>query len=283
MKRTQVSRIAARPPHHSVLAHVERITAVGVALSAAELLTRHRLFREDGILSWDAARTRHRWMSGRLERLWSPVYSHGGVRVLLVSRAAAAAALVAPTSSPVLRRVAAQYAALSGYVLALRTPYGSDGAESLSTLTMAAAALGRSVPGGAGPALGFLAAQSVLSYAVAGLAKILSPMWMDGTAIRDVFRTRMFGERRAFALVRGRPRLCLVMGRAVAVVEVLAPLVLLLPRHRRGLPLAMLGLFHLGTAAVMGLNRFPWAFIGTYPAVMAVGGLGTHLGRRSRA
>lgn len=248
---------------------IERVTAVGVVVSAAELL-RSRVHDDDGILSWDVARTRHRWMGGRLEPVLRRAFGATGVRALLLGRIVAAAVLVSPVRSPGVRMACDAYLAASGYALTLRSPYGGDGAESVTTLTTTTVAIARGCAAAERPAIAFLAAQAMLSYAVAGVSKLASPMWMDGTAIRDVLRTRIFGDERLFALVRRSPMLCLVAGRAVALAELLAPLILLLDPSRRRVALAGMAAAHLGVAVVMGLNRFPWAFVGTYPAVMAV-------------
>lgn len=261
---------APRAPS-TVLRDVERLGAVGAGVSALELLVQRGIHDSDGLLSWRAGRTRHRWMTGRAAPALDRIFGSRGVRLLLLGRVVAAATLVLPVPNRLAAAAADGYLAGTGHLLALRSPYGSDGAESLTTLAMTTAALGRSAPSAQGPAVAFLGAQSMLSYLIAGLAKLASPTWMDGTAIRDVFRTRIFGERRLFAFVRDRPRLRLLIGRSVAIGETVVPLALLLrPRHRR-IVLTLLTLFHAGTAVVMGLNRFPWAFMATYPAVQSIG------------
>lgn len=250
------------------LTRAERIIAAGVVVSSLELLTRSRMYQDDGILSWSVAKTRNRWKTGKLQAVWELLFQCTGMRVILSARVTAACALASPTRSLTIRRLAGAYLAASGYMIALRAPYGGDGAEQMSILAMASIAAARIMPGGTRPALVFIASQSLLSYAVAGVAKIMSPMWMEGTAVRDVFRTRMFGAKSVFEMLKDRPRLCLLLSRSTAILELLAPLMLVLPKSAQQAYLVGLGLFHVGTAGVMGLNRFPLAFVGTYPTIL---------------
>ena len=63
--------------------------------------------------------------------------------------------------------------------------------------------------------------------------------------------------------------LYIILGWAVIVFEVSFPLVLLTPLSIAIGILAIGVMFHLGSAAVMGLNSFVWPFPATYACVLA--------------
>jgi len=252
------------------LRRVEQLTALGAAVSSLEYLASMRNFDRGQMLDWRIARTRYRWMSGRTGKALDLVFDKTGMRVLFGLRVLAAGALLAPGASPRVRTTATAFLAGTNFAVAARSPYGSDGSETVLTVSLSALALNR-VFGDDVRAreacLWFIALQSSFSYGIAGAAKAVSPVWRDGTAIRDIFRTRIFGQRQVFALVKDRPRLARALGLVTIVGETAFPLVLLTRPRTSRIILGVGGSFHIGNAFVMGLNRFVWAFLGTYPAV----------------
>jgi hypothetical protein len=168
------------------------------------------------------------------------------------------------------RNAATTFLAATNYAVAARSPYGSDGSEAVLSISLTSLALTRLFgddPKAREACLWFIALQSALSYGIAGVAKAISPVWRDGTGVRDIFRTHVFGHPRVFALLKDRPRLTRALGIATITGETLFPLVLVAPKRVAQALLAIGGGFHVGNAFVMGLNRFVWAFLGTYPAI----------------
>lgn len=250
---------------------MERITAVGTALSALESLSRPDMLRKDGLFAWDVARTRSAGWSRQPWRTLLGVFDYPAVTGIHAGRLAAAAALLAGTGSR--RRRAACVAGLAGttWALGLRTNYGADGSDHMAILTYVASTVEKAFgddPRVREAALWFVAGEACLSYTTAGLAKLASPVWRNGQAMTGIFRTRTYGHEWSARMLRQHPALAVAGGWAVIVAESLFPLVLVLPAEYAW-PLLLLGLaFHLGNAHFMGLNRFVWAFSGTYPAVV---------------
>src|SRR5208337_1533905 len=113
----------------------------------------------------------------------------------------------------------------------------------------------------------FVAAQSGLSYIIAGTSKLSSTAWRDGTALTGIFSTDIYGCQPIYKLLVRHPAIsrfaawsfeCSFVG-----------LCLLGPRCAV-LAIALGVLFHLGTAVSMGLNTFLASFIAAYPAVWFV-------------
>jgi hypothetical protein len=266
-----------RPTQRRALRRVEVMTALGAAVSSLEYLAARRDFAPGGLLSWQTARARYRWMSGRnsrngrREKVLAAVFDRPGIEALFAVRVLAAAALIAPGTPRSVRRTAATtFLAATNYAVAARSPYGSDGSEAVLSISLTTLALGRLVGDDAKvreACLWFIALQSVFSYGIAGAAKAISPVWRDGTGVRDIFRTHAFGQKHVFEVLRDRPRLARLLGVTTIAGEMLFPLVLVAPRRAAQALLAVGGGFHVGNAFVMGLNRFVWAFIGTYPAI----------------
>lgn len=262
-----------RPTQSRALRRVELMTALGAAVSSLEYLAARRDFAPGGLLSWQTARARYRWMNkgkGRREKVLAAVFDRPGIEVLFGARVLAAAALMAPGTPRHVRTAATTFLAATNYAVAARSPYGSDGSEAVLSISLTTLALGRLVgddPKVREACLWFIALQSVFSYGIAGAAKAISPVWRDGTGVRDIFRTHAFGQKHVFEVLRDRPRLARLLGATTIAGEILFPLVLVAPRRAAQALLAVGGGFHVGNAFVMGLNRFVWAFIGTYPAV----------------
>ncbi len=127
-------------------------------------------------------------------------------------------------------------------------------------------------------ALGYIALQAVLSYAVAGWVKLREPAWRNGSAlpmflslpqhavpawVGRLFSNRSVARLAGWGVIAGELGLAMV-----------TTLLAVWPgRHPDGLAAAGLGLlalgmlFHLANAWVLGLNRFFWAWLATYPAI----------------
>ena len=255
-----------------VFDRMERITAVGTALSALESLSRPDLLRSAGLFSWDVARTRSpSWGHGPLGAVMR-VFDYPAVTGIHAGRLAAASTLLAGSSR---RRRALCLAGLAGstWALGIRSNYSADGSDHMAILTYIAGVVEKAFGDDERvreACLWFVAAEACLSYTTAGLAKLASPVWRNGQAMTGIFRTRTYGHEWSAAMLRRYPMLARVGGWSVIAAESLFPLVLVLPAEYAW-PLLVLGLvFHVGNAHLMGLNRFVWAFSGTYPAVVRV-------------
>jgi hypothetical protein len=117
--------------------------------------------------------------------------------------------------------------------------------------------------------LGWIAAQSVLSYFLAGVAKLRNTNWRTGVALQTLLRSdgpyTLFSPARSLG---NSAAMCAAASWAVILFEVAFPVVLFLPWEGK---LAMLSaglVFHIANAAMLGLNRFIWAWAATYPAVL---------------
>jgi hypothetical protein len=249
---------------------VERLGAVGVVLSSAELLAVRTQLTSAGMLNYEIPQTRARWLLVGPGALLAPVFQYPGILGLLLLRLGAAVVLVTGTASTGIEVLLVGVIALTSIALSLRTPFGNDGADQMTMLIFSSLflALVAGTEAAAVACLWFLAAQTCLSYLTAGAAKATAVGWRNGDAIRGIFRTTVYGHPLIGRLVLRHQWMARLAGWSVVLTECLFVLALIAPQ-----PLVFLFLigglsFHLASAAFMGLNTFLWSFAGTYPAIL---------------
>jgi hypothetical protein len=240
-----------------------RLAAVGFTLSGLEqLVVRNRAFGPTGPFSEAMARVYGRGV-GRNRMLNSAFYtaqfSNVGVGVLLVTLGTGSIVSGAALASAVIGNV----------IVRLRRITASDGAEQMTILIFLAALLGTLYPTPHTVAIvaTFIAAQTLLCYLSAGLAKSASHTWREGKAVTIILGSQAHGHRRLARALTGRPPLGHLLAWSVMTLELSFILVCVTPQPIvLGILIAGLG-FHLGCAMLMGLNSFVWAFPATYACV----------------
>jgi hypothetical protein len=116
--------------------------------------------------------------------------------------------------------------------------------------------------------LAYIAAQLMLSYFLAGLAKLRAPRWRRGQALPRLLRAHQYAVPGALQRVLAPRRRALAASWLVMLFEGAFPGALWLgPRGCAGV-LACGAIFHLLNAAGLGLNRFFWAWLAAYPALL---------------
>jgi hypothetical protein len=150
---------------------------------------------------------------------------------------------------------------------------GSDAMTLLVLLALGTAALFPRSQLAAHAALLYIALQAALSYLVAGAIKLRQSAWREGRALRELFALPQYAVPRAAQALAARPALGRVGTWSVLLFECSFPLALLGPQLCAPL-LALALLFHCANAALLGLNRFLWAWAAAYPALYYVSQLG---------
>jgi hypothetical protein len=253
------------------LRETEILISAGIILSSLEAICRPEDVEDGGLLSWRIGRTRSkRMVRGRSAKVFDLLFTPPGIQVLTVARLTAATMLALPGTSRQIKAACSVFLAASNVLLQLRTNYGADGSDHVNIVVCAALAASKFFPNdekARTACTAFIAGQSVISYFAAGLAKVISPYWRDGSGMQGIFRTKTYGQKHVGELLRDYPLLAKAAGWGVWAGELAFPLVLVAPKP---IALGLLGTgvsFHAGNAAFMGLNRFLWAFSATYPAV----------------
>lgn len=245
------------------------LLGIWVLLTTLEWFSASDLFLPGHLLGWGVLRLRSRSYG----RAWvGALMSPGAVRYVLGFRAAAGIGLiVSPTPFAVLVGLGVVFA--TSCLLTLRACMGFDGSDQMGSILTAGLFL---VCSGqllhdwtvaiAGVVL--ISVQCSLSYFVAGVAKLVSPAWRRGDAMRMVMSAQTYGNRAVADLLSARPRMGLALCWGVMTAEVVFPLAGMGPPRLALVGLSVFAAFHAANAATMGLNAFLWAFFAAYPSVL---------------
>jgi hypothetical protein len=170
---------------------------------------------------------------------------------------------------------AAVLAALLATSLALLARYRGPfqgGADRLAVLLQCGLLAARLA--GDGPvreiALGYVAVQTVFSYALAGVAKLGDPGWRGGHALAELLARSSYPVSEDLRALARHRRALAVAGWGVVGFECLFPLALLAPGALAAALAAAL-LFHVANALLLGLQRFLWVWLAAYPLVWWLG------------
>ncbi|ELZ67208.1 hypothetical protein C5B91_10440 [Haloferax sp. Atlit-10N] len=241
-----------------------------VLKSAEQLATRGR-FEPDGVLNWDVSRLFAE--SGPASKVVVPLITYPRFRWVLGCRLLAGAAVGVTAAFGMPSPLGLLVVLFTDVCIVFRCQGGLSGDFQMATIVTFGVLLVTLAPQGSvlsRAAMAFVAAQAVLSYAIAGLSKAMSDEWRDGTAVLGVFATNNWGNGRVFRFLDRYPRLTQVGSWGVIAFECAFPLVLLRPIELSVGLLSLGVLFHVFNAAFMGLNGFLLAFPATYPAVLYV-------------
>lgn len=250
--------------------------AVGVSIDCLEVLADHAQLDEGGLYGYSLMATgRPSLLSGSLAALSAAMFRYPNVLGLVMAQLGAAAVLAAaaivrsgglilPAGLAVLLILGARL------LLYLRNQVGWDGSDHMIQVVCTGLGVACLIPGRAAQtiALDYIAAQLLLSYAVAGVAKAVSPAWRSGRAITGIMSTVDFGTPRVGAYLRDNPTLARAVCWSVIVFECGAAVAIV--AGTPGAIVIIVGglLFHISAAVLMGLNKFFWVFAATYPALL---------------
>lgn len=249
----------------AALAGVSRLVAIAVALQTVELLLVRRVAADDGVWRWATVRRELAVFPRPVRWLLDAVLAYRGLIALLVARLAAAIALLA-----VVHVALVSLLLITTVLLALRWRGSVNGGSDFMTLVVLTALTAATAvpdqPLVTAGALLYIALQACNSYVVAGVVKLRSRAWRDGTALPAFLAGAVHDPGRLLALFTRAPALARVAGWAVIALELSFPLALLDPRACAALVAVALA-FHAGNVYAFGLHRFLWAWAATYPAL----------------
>ncbi|MET8577136.1 hypothetical protein [Streptomyces sp. NPDC005012] len=265
--RKAVESACARP-----LSTAERLSAVTHLLSSLEYMVRRTDREPGGLNDWTHTRAQVPSRTRTVRRIRDLVAREPVTQAIHGSRALASLVLIAPVRNNKVRMLADAYLAGTQLLIYPRHLFGTDGSDQVSFLVQSAAALGRA--GGTDEsrkaAVQFIGAQTALSYGASGWAKLPGEAWRSGDALVKIMRTETYGDEWLYKQLERYPALSRVTGHAVLALECAFPLLLLGRGKYIGAGLTAMGVFHVVNARFMGLSRFAWAFVATYPSVRAL-------------
>lgn len=242
----------------TALRATEILVALALVQGSFELLAMRRVLADDGIWRWAALAPELGWLRG--------VLAYRPFVAMLAFRLACAVLLLLGVHGAV-----APALWLSTLLVNVRFRGTFNGGSDLMTMVVLSALvvahLGNGSPVVVNGALLYVAAQAMLSYFVAGVAKLTNAEWRRGDALPAfVSRPDVAAPAAVRRLLADRRRRT---GASWAVIA-----------FECSLPLAFAGVgaawvfvavalvFHLGTVVAFGLNRFLLAWAAAWPAVV---------------
>lgn len=281
----QRERPASTSPRQA-LARGARITAIGSLVGAFEELSRLADVKPDSLFSWRLRRTSLPILQGQFGRWLNIYFEHPRYQYLVALRAAAAIGTIITPENTRCRALSMTTLTILLWAKSYRGWYGSDGSDQMSFIVLASGTAAELTPvteRNAALLSSFVAFQSLLSYFASGIAKATSALWRDGNAVKGVFRTQTYGDKDLYRFLVGKTWRAKALSRGVTGAEVLYPVIVILPRKLRYIALGVGAAFHIANARYMGLNRFLWAFSGSYPSIVSCAEMISSTWRRRRS
>lgn len=237
------------------------ILSVGVFISAMEYIKKIQIFSSNGLLSWNVMQLK--WSNQDQKTLLKPLFklfNEQGLAALFIIRCLLLIGLLFFPLQSTFGWILISLLGVSLLTSSLITYYGSDGSDQMSMLIIITLII-CNLPGLSSPrlteiGLWFIGLQACLSYAVAGIAKLVSSEWRSGTAVKDVFSTKTYGSKKATMFLQKYPAANSFLCWNVMIMETLFPLCLFLPWQYAMIFLIWGFTFHFLTALIMGLNSF---------------------------
>ncbi|MEY2881460.1 MAG: hypothetical protein RLZZ15_3840 [Verrucomicrobiota bacterium] len=250
-----------------------KLLAVGLLVQTAELLWRWRDLRPGGLLHWGTWDLLH---AAPIARRARGLMRFRVTLLALLARAALALAVLAlPFDHSAMPWL------LGGLLVAqvhyhtrfAMLPGSCDHMFLHGLFSLGAGATVVADPRVRTAALVYFAAMLALAYTSVALGKLRVRGWRDGRYLVDAFRGSEFHFRPIADFLAPRPALARLAAWATMLLHLALGLAALCPPPL--LPWLLAGgvAFHLGVAALMGLNGFLWAFCAGYPAVLYVNAL----------
>ena len=246
---------------------IEALLAVSVAVQTLEHLATRRALSPDGVWCWSVVRDEFAPLPGVLRRVLDLLLDWPAVLGLLGLRLGAALALGAWGGAV---PAALVFASTALVCLRFRGLYngGSDYMTVHVGLALTVARLFPEHTFRVDAALGWIALQTLLSYGMAGLAKVRAPAWRSGDALAAFLSSPRYAVPLAVRRLAASKPVMRIASLGVIGFELSAALVLFAPDTAVVTWLGIAATFHLVNAWVFGLNRFFFAWLAAYPSVV---------------
>lgn len=245
--------------------------SIGLGIGALEDLAVWPIYSSKGLLSWKVSQ--HTFPFKR-EGLVCKIFAfllqdHIFKSMAIMRLLAAGALLVLSVWNTFSTSLVFILLILNGMTI-LRSPYGLDGAYQMYLVVLLGLFVG--IASGVDTTIGkiscmFIAGELILSYFIAGITKMVSPIWRKSHALIAIFGTKSYGHPGVYKFVTFSAVLTAALSWGVMIFEVGFVGVLFLSPSISWMFVLVGFVFHLFNAIFMGLNDFMLAFPATYPSL----------------
>ncbi|MDN3505131.1 MAG: hypothetical protein P0S95_06115 [Rhabdochlamydiaceae bacterium] len=250
------------------------LTLLGISLliAALEDLKSWDSFTNDGILSWKISKLNFYWKSrGLIAKYLETILCEKNFKTTVYLRILLSSCLVVLSCFGVVYPTLILVLFFLHFLIGLRNHYSLDGAHQMYMVILFALSLGSFAGVDSNISiycLWFITAELIISYFIAGITKITSPIWRTSSAINVIFATRSYGSAFLYNLFRQNNTLAVISSWCVFLFEMLFFIVLFCDPIYTPIFFGLGFIFHLSNAIFMGLNSFLFAFSITYPSLM---------------
>ena len=254
--------------HDSALQASAALGGIAASLASLEWLALRHEFTSRGCFAWKLVGSRRFLLRHlRVRSLLGPLLDYPAIVGVLALRAVGGLALTAAALAGAPLTAPLAIVAFCSLLLAYRHVYSQDGSDQMTTIVVVGLGLGLLL-GAEQAAVVFVGVQGVLAYAVSGAAKARGRLWRNGEAMPKILATRSYGSPALGAVLHDHRWMGRSLTWSILGLECLFPLALLAPQEILVGLLVGVAFVHLGSAAVMGINVFPWAFLASYPCII---------------
>ena len=256
----------------SIFFATRALCGIAVVQTTLEYFSIRREFEPSGLFAWRIISTRGKPFKTSFLNSLRDSIAGTNMTLVLLARGVAGILLLLPGLSDSWVAIAAVVSVMTGILTSYRTVLGGDGSDQMMVIVLAGIIGISIIPETSiirNAGLWFVAGQAALSYFTAGFAKLFSSQWREGQAVGAILCSASYGRPSIGKVVLRYRTLGMMLCWSVVLFEVAFPAALFLPwPYLWGFMIAGAS-FHLGTALLMGLNTFLWAFLATYPAIYA--------------
>jgi hypothetical protein len=241
------------------------ILSLGLIIVSIEDVKSWSVFSSGGLLSWKVGRLNSKW-SKYLDWL----FNETRFKKILYLKLAASCALFVLAVLNVISPLLLCFIFLCHASVAIRSSYGLDGAYQMYFITLLALSIGSLSSVGSRISelcLWFIACELMLSYFIAGFAKLISPIWTKSYALSMIFSTRSYGHYNMHQWIIKNNIMAVFLCWGVLIFETFFVIILFLPMPYAIFFCVIGCCFHLFNALFMGLNDFLFSFLAAYPAL----------------
>ena len=247
------------------------LLSVGIIITSLEYLSIHKEFKSDGVFSWKVFSSRPEYFNlPPLFKKFNFIFDHIGF-ILLHSLRLFSAVFLPFVEIHWIKIVLLLFLFISTLFFSFRNIVGNDGSDQMNSLIIVTLMIVYIINQPSIYKIGiiFIAIQSILSYVIAGIAKLASQKWRNGVAVFEIMNTRTYGQENIARFLLAAPKsLNYFICWNIIIFEVLFFAVLFLPEP--WFLVFLLGgvAFHAYNSVAMGLNNFFWSFTATYPCII---------------
>ncbi len=251
------------------------LVSIAVIIDAIEIIAERKQFNRGGVFDYEVLKTYREFMLKKgLDRVLIFLCDYPRFIYLIIFQAGVATMVLV---SHIFGSLPLQLnGLLVGIILSIlllwhfRNPYGMDGSDQMKAVVLVSLFIFYVSPDLVVKqfSIFFICFQALLSYFTSGFAKLVSPVWRRGEAMRGIMNTMGYGNRVFARLLFKSEKLSKLLCWVVIIFECAFPL-LVFTGVDTALIFVLIGiLFHLSIAMSMGLNNFFWTFVSTYPPIL---------------